>query len=755
MLLNTLVSKLSFLHDLLDYKRLLQSKSALVLISLTLGLTATLGFAPYNMWVITAVSLIFELYYLATQKSAKRVFCSLLLYFTALNAITLEWLNFVMNGFGALPLPLSWAIEIIFAAYLSIFHALFGTIAYRLSWRLLKDKLTAASAGAAAAAPAAATTAAAAVDAPAPAAPAPAPAGESDKGDDGGDDEDEDDDYDAMPQRGIGALKAEMADIADKTELEPPEPSKAEQIAALDSIRPDLPGGMPGMFSNALSFPVKTNDKGQKYRFYKQVYLLCFLPVALLLADFLIGYLFTGFPWMYLGYIATEGPFSSYAPLFGVRGITLTLLVCVGALALTLERRFIYLPIAASIFLVGIFTLDIRYTSDLPAIKVAGVQGNIPQSIKWDPLQTMPTIEKYLSLTMEYFGQSDLIVWPESALPIFAQQITPLLSDINIHAEATGSPILVGIQRYEIQKRVQGVATVKDSASSDVASNKQSPSPDELVVTDSTEVASVQNSAEHDDKTKIAKASTTSPATGSDMSADSSNQDARAIKAAPRAAVQRLARRSFNSLFLLGQSENFDEIQIYDKRKLVPFGEVVPFAKYTRALGSIFNFPMSSFTPGSDEQKQMHLLKSNLYFIPAICYESIFPEALAKMHDDNTNGIIMVSNDSWFGHTRGPEEHLSIARMRTMEMQKPMLRITNSGISALIDPLGNIVTRLPQDEAAVLYTDLTPTKGSTPYMKWGNIPLYIALVLLVLIGIYLRQKDEDLQEQHFQELVRP
>ena len=241
MILSKLVIKLSFLRDIVDYKRLLHSKAALVLISLTLGLSATLGFAPYNMWVITVVSLTFEFFFISTLKSAKQVFSSLLLYFTALNAITLEWLNFVMNGFGALPLPLSWAIEILFAAYLAIFHAIFGTIAFRVALRLVTKKETAKDT-------ATSTT------------PAPAPAvNTQSEANDDFDDEDYDDE-DAMPQRGIASLKTSQ----DNTHDDLPEPSKEEIIEALDSIRPDLPGGMPGMFSQNLSLPILTDKKGQQ-----------------------------------------------------------------------------------------------------------------------------------------------------------------------------------------------------------------------------------------------------------------------------------------------------------------------------------------------------------------------------------------------------------------------------------------------------------------------------------------------------------
>ena len=208
-------------------------------------------------------------------------------------------------------------------------------------------------------------------------------------------------------------------------------------------------------------------------------------------------------------------------------------------------------------------------------------------------------------------------------------------------------------------------------------------------------------------------------------------------------------------MFLLGQGPDLDNLQNYDKRQLVPFGEVVPFEKYTRQLGSIFNFPMSSFTHGAYEQKQMFLEQQGLSLIPALCYESIFPELMLSLHDENTNGIIMISNDSWYGDTRGPQEHLAIAQMRSLEMQKPMIRVTNSGITAYINEKGEVVKRLPSNVDGALQMNFVPTKGMTPYVRFGNIPLYILLVLLIIIGIYLRSQDQDERIAILKEMVRP
>lgn len=587
--MSSFLVKLQIFSNAQFWQRVLHSKLGLSLSSIALGLLATLGFAPYNMWVVSMVSLAFEFCLIASLKTKKQVFFATLCYFTALNTITLEWLNFVMVDFGGLPYIVSFSIETLFACYLAIFHAALATLAFKFSLQKYQ-----------------------------------APIEEADE------DSLEDDE--------------EAVECADSS--------------MMGSLIPQ------GITQNYL-FPILKMASGKEYRFFKNAFLLCFLPVALISADFIIGWLFTGFPWMYFGYSVLEGPFSAYAPLMGVRGVSLILFICAGSLALAIERRYIYLPLAGVLFLFGIFILGVKYTAPLPAVKVVGIQGNIEQSIKWDPRHTLPSIDKYINLSMPHFGTSDVIVWPESAMPVFFEQVKPLIADMNKFAYQKDTAMLIGMQRVT-PKRV-----------------------------------------------------------------------------------------SFNSMFLLGQSPNLEELQTYDKRQLVPFGEVVPFAQYTRSLGSIFNFPMSSFTPGVYEQQQMHLKKQDLYLIPALCYESIFPELMTSLHDDKTNGIIMISNDSWYGDTRGPQGHLAIAQMRSLEMQKPMIRVTNSGITAYINEKGEIVKRLDSNIDGVLEMDFVPTKGMTPYVRLGNIPLYIILLLLVSLGFYLRSQDQDERLAQLKELIRP
>lgn len=647
-MLTKLTLKLYKYTDTDAWARLCHTKTGIFLVSVVLGALGTLGFAPYNNWVVTLATLAFEFFFVSTFKSSKRVFFSLLLFFTAMNTFTLEWLNYVMTGFGGLPPIASYSIETLFSAYLAIFHACLGTLAFRLSMRRIKkDELdTGNSHGKDSAATAAKDSSASAAN------------------------DNSDNASSANDAAAKGDAKtADADDFDDEEAVEAPPPAfSSRPVPAESSASPSKMQDMPKHGISAGStrlYPILTLKDGIDRRFFKNAFLLGFLPAALVLADYIIGVLFTGFPWMYVGYTTVDSPFASFAPLVGVRGISLLFFICAGAIALAIERRYVYLPVAGFIFFVSIIIMGIKYVTPMDPIKVAGIQGNIEQSIKWDPNHTIPSIKKYMNLTSPELGKNDVVIWPESAMPVYVQQIVPLLDDLNFLANEQETALLMGIQRV---------------------------TPDKL---------------------------------------------------------------SYNSMYVFGQSKNLFDAQIYDKRHLVPFGEVVPFENLTRQLGSIFNFPMSSFSPGALDQEQIHIEKFDLKFIPALCYESIFPELMLSMYSDETNGIIMISNDSWYGDTRGPIEHLAIARMRSMEMQKPMIRVTNSGITAYIDELGAIVERLPSDEEGVLHMQYIPTSGTTPYAK-GGIYIFIVMVLATIaLGFMLRRVRQDAVQQQFNDMIRP
>ncbi len=179
----------------------------------------------------------------------------------------------------------------------------------------------------------------------------------------------------------------------------------------------------------------------------------------------------------------------------------------------------------------------------------------------------------------------------------------------------------------------------------------------------------------------------------------------------------------YNAVRPLG--ENRDD---YRKHRLVPFGEYLPLRPLLAPFERFIQVPMSDIASGAAEQPPLQVGPYQLG--ASVCYEAAYPGVIRSALPA-ADVLINVSNDAWFGDSTAPHQHLEIARMRALEVGRPLLRATNTGISAIIDHRGNVVARGPQFEPAVVRGAVTPRAGLTPYARWGELPVLGLAVLLL------------------------
>ena len=170
---------------------------------------------------------------------------------------------------------------------------------------------------------------------------------------------------------------------------------------------------------------------------------------------------------------------------------------------------------------------------------------------------------------------------------------------------------------------------------------------------------------------------------------------------------------------------------VYRKRRLVPFGDHLPFDSVLRGTLAFFDLPMSGTSAGEAEQPLLKAAGIDLSM--AICWEIAYPRAVA-MSVEGADALVTISNDTWFGASIGPRQHFQIARMRALENGRYLLRATNNGITAIIDDRGDVVHRLPQFEPGVLTGSVHAMSGTTPFGLWTNWPLLVAL-LAIVVGV--------------------
>ncbi|WP_028116360.1 apolipoprotein N-acyltransferase [Ferrimonas senticii] len=376
-------------------------------------------------------------------------------------------------------------------------------------------------------------------------------------------------------------------------------------------------------------------------------------PGLWLVAEVLRGKLFTGFPWLWSGYSQVQGPFASLVPIIGVLGVGLLLSLIAACLAALLQQRWRYaLPLLALLALPYGVDKQAWLTPTGKQLDVALVQGNIPQSMKWNQEQLWPTLVKYQELSLPHLD-ADLIVWPEAAVPAPETMVSRFLEQLEQGVNAEGSSLITGIISMDEQRQFYNSLLVLDQA------NRQLP-----------------------------------------YSPLDSNR--------------------------------------YHKHQLLPIGEFVPLESLLRPIAPLFNLPMSSFARG--DAVQPNLTAAGVNIAPAICYEIAFPELVRGAVDERTDVLLTVSNDAWFGASIGPLQHMAIAQMRALELGKPLLRVTNNGVTAVVDPFGQISDRLPQFIDATLRTQVPLYQGQTPFAQFGQWPLYLLALLLIISGMAISHR---------------
>ncbi|HEY4275208.1 MAG TPA: apolipoprotein N-acyltransferase [Rhizomicrobium sp.] len=192
----------------------------------------------------------------------------------------------------------------------------------------------------------------------------------------------------------------------------------------------------------------------------------------------------------------------------------------------------------------------------------------------------------------------------------------------------------------------------------------------------------------------------------------------------------------YNALYMFGPGGKQEAV--YDKFHLVPFGEYVPFADL---LG---HFGISKLTEGqggfaSGDGPHIYQIDGAPAVTPLICYEIIFPGAVTA--DQRPGWLVNVTDDSWFGPWAGPLQHLLIARVRAVEEGLPVARAANTGISAMIDPMGRVRTSLNLGRLGVVDAPLPSALAPTPYARFGDW-LFLALLLAGLTGAVLLARKE-------------
>jgi apolipoprotein N-acyltransferase len=189
----------------------------------------------------------------------------------------------------------------------------------------------------------------------------------------------------------------------------------------------------------------------------------------------------------------------------------------------------------------------------------------------------------------------------------------------------------------------------------------------------------------------------------------------------------------YNSVFTLGMADE----QHYRKQHLVPFGEFIPLRPLLGGLiNGVLEIPMGDLERGNTRQSPLNV--AGQLVAANICYEDAFGEEIIRALPQATL-LVNFTNDAWYGHSYAAEQHNQLSQMRALESGRMMLRATNTGVTSIIAVDGKVLQQLPQHVEAVLSGMVQGYSGSTPYVRWGNVPVLL-LIALKLVAAWFRRR---------------
>lgn len=396
--------------------------------------------------------------------------------------------------------------------------------------------------------------------------------------------------------------------------------------------------------------------------------------------EWLRGTLFTGLPWLNIGYAHVEGLLAGWAPVVGVYGLAWLAAFAAAAIGLFANsnakdredensaKSAMGVGIAVVAGLAGIILSHVTWWQPHGSpIIVRLVQGNTPQSMKFNPQYLQQSQMDYLQLASlaprEPDSAPDLIVLPETVIPLLQDRISPdLWKQWLSVARQSQATLILGVPLHD---QTDGRDRYTNSA---------------IALTADTPIDAL-------------------------MSAQVADR--------------------------------------YDKHHLVPFGEFIPtgFHWFVKAM----HIPLGDFDRGQVRQALFTIDDQTI--APDICYEDVFGEEIIESvkpsadHGPGATILLNISNLGWFGDSWALRQHLQISRMRALETARPMLRSTNTGMTAAIDPNGKVRAVLEPMSKGVLDVEVQGATGLTPYVRWGNT-LILGWTLFWLGAAFARRRPE-------------